>query len=332
MPRSLRPERRDGVYHLINRGNYRQDLFLDEPTHTAFERCLFEACEKCGWVLEGFCVMTNHFHLVVRTPRGNLVYGMKWLQSTFANRYHRFRKLHGRLFQGRYKSLIVDESTHLGSLLHYVHLNPVRAGMCTADELTQYRWSSYWYLHHPRRRPSFLDLRSTLTSAGGLTDSKPGRSKYRDYLKWLATDNAAQKEMAFEKMCRGWALGGADFKRKLFDEVVDGLNQSRTERLESFEGTDLKEANEMMWERELTKALDALEKTPGAIGTDMKSAPWKVMIACALKQRTSAPNGWITNKLNMGIPQAVSLHVGRYRKSKLDRKPPHLALIQRLTE
>lgn len=106
MARSLRIEKANGVYHVINRGNYRRDLFINEGAHLSFERCLFEACEKCGWVLEGYCVMTNHFHLVIRTPEGNLVYGMKWLQSTFANRYHKFRKVHGKLFQGRYKSLI----------------------------------------------------------------------------------------------------------------------------------------------------------------------------------------------------------------------------------
>ena len=68
MARSLRIEKRNGVYHVINRGNYRQDLFINEGAHQAFERCLFEACEKCGWVLEGFCVMTNHFHLLVEVP------------------------------------------------------------------------------------------------------------------------------------------------------------------------------------------------------------------------------------------------------------------------
>ena len=98
MPRSLRIEKENGVYHIINRGNYRQDLFINEGAHAAFEKCLFEVCEKCEWVLEGFCVMTNHFHLVVRTPKGNLIYGMKWLQSTFANRYHHYRKVHGKLF------------------------------------------------------------------------------------------------------------------------------------------------------------------------------------------------------------------------------------------
>ena len=86
MARSLRIEKEDGVYHIINRGNYRKDVFINEGAHRSFETCLFEACEKCELVLAGWCVMTNHFDLVVRRPRGNLIDGMKWLQSTFANR------------------------------------------------------------------------------------------------------------------------------------------------------------------------------------------------------------------------------------------------------
>jgi len=168
MARSLRIERANGVYHIINRGNYRHDLFINDGAHEAFERCLFEACEKCGWILEGHCVMTNHFHLVIRTPQGNLSYGMKWLQATFANRYHRFHKVHGKLFQGRFKSLIVEEDGYLGALQHYVHLNPVRARMYTVDELKEYRWSSYWYLWNPRKRPEFMDLSGALDHAGGL--------------------------------------------------------------------------------------------------------------------------------------------------------------------
>ena len=65
MPRSLRMEKENGVYHIINRGNDRQDLFIDDGAHLSFENCLFEACEKCDWVLEGFCVMTNHFDLTL---------------------------------------------------------------------------------------------------------------------------------------------------------------------------------------------------------------------------------------------------------------------------
>ncbi len=332
MPRSLRLERKDGVYHIINRGNYRQDLFVDAGTHQAFETCLFEACEKCSWVLEGFCVMTNHFHLVVRTPTGNLIYGMKWLQSTFANRYHRFRKVTGKLFQGRYKSLIVEESTYLGGLLHYVHLNPVRAGICLVAELKDYRWSSYWYLDQPRRRPSFLNLKNTLESAGGLKDTPRGRRSYADYLTWLSTDDAAQKELAFGKMTRGWALGTAEFKQRVLKGGVAGRESAGGDIPEHFEGRDLQEVNELIWRRCLERALSRMGKSGSEIMDSPKSVEWKIMIAAALRRRTSATNVWIARELNMGVAQSVSLHVGRFRAAGGESKNVFQELIQRITE
>ncbi len=320
MPRSLRIEKENGVYHIINRGNYRQDLFINEGAHLSFENCLFEACEKCGWVLEGFCVMTNHFHLVVRTPRGNLIYGMKWLQSTFANRYHRFRKVHGKLFQGRYKSLIVEQDGYLGALLHYVHLNPVRAGMVSVEELKHYRWSSYWYLFNKRKRPTYLDCSGALHAAGALADTPIGRTHYEAYLKWLSADSAAQKEMAFETMCRGWAIGTKEFKKALLEEVEDDKDnngsKAAAERIPSYDGQRLREANQLRWEMLLDAGLAALGKDTQSITTDLKSAQWKVMLACLLKQKSSATNVWITKQLNMGTSDAVSRYVSEFRKTK----------------
>ena len=102
------------------------------------------------------------------------------------------------LRQGRYKSLIVEEDSHLGALLHYVHLNPVRASMVSVDQLKDYRWSSFWYLFNKRKRPDSLDCSGGLEAAGGLADTPKGRDQYLSYLKWLSEDDAAQKEMAFE--------------------------------------------------------------------------------------------------------------------------------------
>lgn len=335
MARSLRIEKEGGVYHVINRGNYRRDLFINEGAHLSFENAMFEACEKCGWVLEGWCVMTNHFHLVIRTPKGNLVYGMKWLQSVFANRYHRFRKVNGKLFQGRYKSLIVEEDSYLGALLHYVHLNPVRAGLCSADTLKDYRWSSYWYLRHPSKRPVFLDCSGALMHAGGLADTSYGRRKYQDYLTWLAANSAEQKKMAFEKMCRGWALGSKDFKEELiceFNPLKKALDCDDGGERVNLEGSDLREANELLWEKVVVGALGFLGKDEGAILSDRKSARWKVIIAAALKRKTSATNVWITRRLNMGIPQAVSQNVGRFRQEGGESGNSFKKLIIRITE
>jgi REP element-mobilizing transposase RayT len=113
MARKLRLEFPGAVYHVINRGNYRRDVFAAEKTKAAFERCLFQACERSGWLLHAYVVMRNHYHLALETPKGNLVIGMQWLEATFANRFNRLRGEHGHLFQGRYKALLVDEESSL---------------------------------------------------------------------------------------------------------------------------------------------------------------------------------------------------------------------------
>ena len=85
MPRKLRLEYPGACYHVINRGNYRANIFKTEGARAAFESCLFEACQKSRWVLHAFVVMSNHYHLALETPELGLVAGMQWLQGTFAN-------------------------------------------------------------------------------------------------------------------------------------------------------------------------------------------------------------------------------------------------------
>jgi putative transposase len=104
MARKLRLEFPGALYHVINRGNYRADVFAAERTKEAFAACVFEACAKADWRLHAYVIMRNHYHLAIETPNGNLVEGMRWLQSTFANRFNRLRREQGHVFQGRYKA------------------------------------------------------------------------------------------------------------------------------------------------------------------------------------------------------------------------------------
>ncbi len=142
MARKSRIESNDGLYHIINRGNYRRDLFYSAKTKRAFIRTLIEACEKSGWWLYAYVIMRNHYHLAIATPKGNLIFGMQWLQSTFANRFNRLRGENGHLFQGRYKSLVVEPGTALCEVVNYIHLNPVRAGIVSIGHVGDYAFSS----------------------------------------------------------------------------------------------------------------------------------------------------------------------------------------------
>ena len=108
MPGSLRIEYPDAIYHVINRGNYRHDVFGVDGSKLVFEETLFAACQRTGWRLHAYCLLDNHYHLALQTPDANLAVGMQWLQSTFANRFNRLVKQRGHVFQGRYKSLVVE--------------------------------------------------------------------------------------------------------------------------------------------------------------------------------------------------------------------------------
>jgi len=105
MARSLRIEYPGAVYHVLNRGNYRTHIFSQEKAKQSFEDCLFNACVRYNWRLYAYCLLSNHYHIAIETPEGNLSIGMQWLQSTFANRFNRAHLSHGHLFQGRFKSL-----------------------------------------------------------------------------------------------------------------------------------------------------------------------------------------------------------------------------------
>src|SRR5882762_1505194 len=107
MARRLRIERAGAIYHVLNRGNYRSDVFASQGAKLAFLKCLAEACEKTGWIVHAWAVMRNHYHVALETPEPNLVEGMSWLQTAFCSRFNRYRKENGHVFQGRYKALPV---------------------------------------------------------------------------------------------------------------------------------------------------------------------------------------------------------------------------------
>src|SRR5271165_3079274 len=108
MPRKLRLEYPGAIYHVMNRGDRREDIVWDEADRRRFAETLGEACGKTEWQVHAWCLMRNHFHLVVETPQPNLVAGMQWLLGTYTARFNRRHKVFGHLFSGRYKSLIVD--------------------------------------------------------------------------------------------------------------------------------------------------------------------------------------------------------------------------------
>ena len=309
MPRKLRLEFPGAVYHVINRGNYRADIFATQGARAAFTSCLWEVCRKSGWRVHAYVLMRNHFHLALETPKGNLVPGMQWLQSTFANRFNRLRGERGHLFQGRYKALLVEPGSPLGQLCHYIHLNPVRAGVTSVKKLRDFQYSSYWRLWNPAERPPCLIVQTALTQAGHLADTPSGREAYEKFLTWQSTHGPAGRNQAYVSMSRGWAVGGKGFKESLLkDHAVAATSRA-------WESGGKREIRQLRWAKTLAACLNALGKTPSAIAKDPKSSPWKIAVAAYLKQTTQASNGWLADQLVMGGDVAVSHYTATLRRS-----------------
>lgn len=320
MARKLRLEFPGAIYHVINRGNYRADIFRSERAKAAFEACLFEASAKSDWALHAFVLMSNHYHLALETPEANLVTGMQWLQATFANRFNRLRGERGHLFQGRYKALLVEDGEALGQVCDYIHLNPVRAGILPVERLREYRHSSYWYLWESKARPAFLHCATALAEAGGLTDTPAGRRSYADYLAWQAAEGPAGKSKAYVRLSEGWALGTQEFKAALIKD------HALAAEARAWENTGAQEMREARWEENFQRALRVLGRKSADLSHGPKSLAWKVALAAHLKERTQASNPWLSRRLGMGKPVYVSRLVSTLRKQHTP--PPELARLR----
>lgn len=298
MPRKRRIEYPGAVYHIISRGNYRKDLFVTGKSGESFEKALFEAINRCGWVVYAYVIMSNHYHLALKTPEPNLVAGMKWLQSTFATRFNRFTGERGHVFQGRYKSLIVEEDRSLLGLIDYIHLNPVRAGLCSVKELKGFKLSSY-PKYWKRKVRSGLD-RSSFLGRCGVSDSVAGMRSYEKHLSMVEASDPEKKKEIENRYSRGWFIGSSKAKKALAQKLVKENSEV------SWEGVDLKAINEERWELIVVEEMNRLGIAERQVKADSKGSDWKVEIARKLRKETTVSNPWISDRLNMGHPNYVS--------------------------
>lgn len=314
MARQNRIEIRNGIYHVINRGNYRSWIFQTEGAKLSFESALFEACERYHWTLSAYCILSNHFHLCLGTPNGGLSEGMRWLQGTFATRFNRLRKENGHCFQGRFKSPVVQPGHHWVEVVNYIHLNPLHAGHESETGIGEYRWSSLYFWPKRKRRAPCFDTR-WMDYTDMVRDSPSGWRKYKASLHLRAAQTGEEKDRLEKKMNLGWCLGDREFKKEL---VKDYLEQNGFVYQEKAE---LAEWNEMQWESYLDLALERLGIAVDAVWKSKFSEPWKLAIASKMKRETSATNSWLSRNLNMGNPKAVSANCGKYIRDRQPRCP-----------
>ena len=188
MARPLRIELAGGYYHVMSRGNNRQDIFLTDKDRKAFVEALADSCEIYDVKLIGYVLMSNHFHLLVHTASANLSEFMRHFLVTYTVRFNRRHRRSGHVFQGRFKSLLVEADEYLLPLSRYIHLNPVRtrqfknADLRTkAENLKKYLWSSFAGYCYLRKRNQSFDYSWLLSTYFG-QDNSQGRRQYREYV------------------------------------------------------------------------------------------------------------------------------------------------------
>jgi REP element-mobilizing transposase RayT len=165
VPRPHRLQIAGGIYHLTSRGNRRQRIFLDDQDRRMFLSIAETAAQRRGWRCFAYCLMHNHYHLLVETPAADLSPGMQEINSRHAMWFNWRYELDGHLFQGRFHSELVEREAHLFELARYIVLNPVRAGLC--ENAAQWTWSSYRPTLGLDPKPGLLTPERLLEHFGG---------------------------------------------------------------------------------------------------------------------------------------------------------------------
>lgn len=169
MARPLRIELAGGLYHVTARGDRREAIYVDDTDRQRWLTLLGEVCERFNWRCHAYCQMTNHYHVVVETPEGNLSRGMRQLNGVYTQQTNRRHDHVGHVFQGRYKAILVEKDSYLLELARYVVLNPVRAGMTA--EAGDWPWSSYRATIGEASAPKWLETDWLVGQFGGRQSS-----------------------------------------------------------------------------------------------------------------------------------------------------------------
>lgn len=336
MPRSIRIEYEGAYYHVMARGNQKAAIFVDNDDRRYFLQTLGEACKMTGWKVHAWVLMRNHYHLFIQTPEANLVEGMKWLQNTYTRRFNVRHKGWGRLFGDRYKAILVegDNSYYYETLLDYIHLNPVRAGLIKSNKkqsILNYAWSSLveGYALLPSKRAEWMFCDEGFQTFH-LSDTPIGRQTMVDRLNRKIIELEADecgvplKTEELDQRCshlsRGWYWGTQAFLKKLFSTKEELFNKNRSRVYQSaaaYKTHDLQQAKLLLQE-----ALGKANLTEKDLIKLNGSDPRKVFVALLLRGKTIVSNNWLAEHLKMKSDANVSYRLKNSNIKKLKKELP----------
>ncbi len=317
MPRQVRVQYEDAIYHVMARGNRLDRIVRTDEDRKMFEKTLEEVVGRTGWQVYAYALVENHYHLVFKTPKANLVDGMTWFQNTVTKRHNARNKLRGHLFCGRYKAVLVEENDYLSTLIHYVHLNPVRAKLVKVEDgIENYPWCSLVdYTRPARKRRSWLAVGLGLAHLG-YPDTAAGRRKLLADTEGLIDKSqltraginhprGASLQVTVE---RGWCFGSEEFREKLSLLVSDtkadtGSSTSKANGYTGMQTDDHAEATARFW---IEQGLEVLGLSKADLPVLNKTDWRKAMIVRCIRKHSSVQREWIARELHMGVRSGVT--------------------------
>ncbi len=210
MARPLRIIYPGAFYHVTSRGNEKKDIFKSRRDREKFLEYLSSAAERYGAVIYAYCLMSNHFHLFMQTPEGNLSQIMRHIIGAYTTYFNTKRKRAGHLFQGRYKSVLVEADEYAVELTRYIHLNPVKAGITV--KAYEYQWSSYRAYIGTASTPEWLESGFILGSFGKAGSESASRKNYQDFVEKLDIETY---ESPLKSAVGGSVLGSPEFVEEI---------------------------------------------------------------------------------------------------------------------
>ncbi|MFA9462432.1 transposase [Thiohalorhabdus methylotrophus] len=205
MARPIRIEYPGALYHVTARGDGRDDIYLDDWDRRDFLDLLGEVVERFNWILHAYCLMGNHYHLLVETPDANLARGMRQLNGVYTQRFNRSHHRTGHVLQGRYKAILVEREAYLLELARYIVLNPVRAGLVSVPEY--WLWSSFLATVGIEPKPDWLTTDWILAAFSPHPDA--ARDLYRQFVM-----EGIRKASPWKSLTGQVYLGSEDFVRE----------------------------------------------------------------------------------------------------------------------
>lgn len=220
MPRAERIEYEGAYYHVMNRGRDggRVNLFHSPEYYQAFLQTLQEAVDRFGIVLHAYCLMTNHYHLLIETPHANISRAMRHISGVYTQRHNRLAKSDGTIFRGRFKSILVDKDCYFLQLTRYIHRNPVETKKPMVEDLVDYPWSSYPAYLNRTNSPEWLERSQVYAMLGS-------KQQFAGYAKYVAQGNSEEITRFYNRGNIATVIGDKDFATWLKDEKMLEIKQ-----------------------------------------------------------------------------------------------------------